>query len=92
MERLTDADYDAMAVDYAANPPRPEELLDIEVNPAYLTVGRPTSRSGRTGKSPTLSIRLPEELRRAADLRAQSENVTTGELVRRAVSEYLARQ
>ena len=41
-ERFTDAEYAAMAADYEANPPTADEVLSIEVNPAFLRSGRST--------------------------------------------------
>lgn len=46
--KLTDAEYAEMADDYEANPPRPEEILAVQINPAAL---RPSTPRGPSADS-----------------------------------------
>jgi hypothetical protein len=54
MAKLTDEDYAEMAADYAAIPPRPDEIDgEITIGSAELPSGRPAGRSIVRGKTPT---------------------------------------
>ncbi len=89
--RLTDADYDAMAADYAANPLRPDEVIgDVEHTGTILRMGRPAKNAGG-GKTPSTTVRFPVNIRAGIDARADAENVKPAEIIRRAVVEYLQR-
>ncbi|AMS02955.1 hypothetical protein BJD60_gp34 [Gordonia phage Schnabeltier] len=93
MARLTDEDYAAMAADYAENPPTAEEIVgEVVVDPAILRTGRPPKSAGGPGKTPTMSVRLPLELRAQVDDIAEAEDVKPAEIIRRAVSEYVERK
>lgn len=86
--RFTDDEYAEMAADYAANPPTADEVLSVEINPAFLRKGRPTKGTPPVGKTPVLAIRLPDAIRGELTRRAKSEGSTASELIRRAVVEY----
>ena len=89
--RPTDADYDAMAADYAANPLRADEVIGpIEHTGAILRMGRPAKDSG-AGKTPSTTVRLPADINVGVDARAAADNVKSAEIIRRAVVEYLER-
>lgn len=88
--RLTAADYERLADDYAENPVRDTEIVGpVEVGLTVLRKGRPTGI--RKGKTPGQSVRLPVELRERLAARAEREAVSQSELIRRAVAEYLDR-
>ncbi|GAA1482406.1 hypothetical protein GCM10009624_28460 [Gordonia sinesedis] len=92
MSRPSDAEYAAMSDDYIENPPADDEVAgEIAVNPAVLRTGRPRGASQAKGRTPTTSVRLPEELRKALARRARIENAADSEVIRRAVVEYLER-
>lgn len=88
--RLSDEDYAEMAADYEAHPPTANEIAGpIEINPAYLRTGRPAKNTPTTGRTPVMTIRLPDTIRdevktRVAAGQAQSE----AELIRQALVEY----
>jgi hypothetical protein len=59
---------------------------------ATLRMGRPTKGTPAAGKTPPLTIRLPEPIRAEVEHRVESgESASASELVRRAVVEYLER-
>ncbi|MCB0948318.1 MAG: ribbon-helix-helix protein, CopG family [Mycobacterium sp.] len=71
-------------------PPTAAEVLSIEVNPAVLRTGRPTKRTPTTGRTPVMTVRLPVDIRDEIQHRvAAGESSSKGELIRRAVVEYL---
>ena len=91
MGRLTEEEYAAMAADYEASPPADSEIAGpVHVDPAALRTGRPPKGAPRRGRTPTTSVRLPEELRERLTVRADAEAVTPGEVIRRAIIEYLS--
>jgi anti-sigma factor RsiW len=87
-KRFTDAEYAEMAADYAANPPTADEVLAAEINPAFLRKGRPAKGTAAAGKTPGLTVRLPDAIRVELTLRAKAEGSSPSELIRRAVVEY----
>lgn len=87
-EPLSDADYEAMADDYEAHPPRADEIVSAEIDPAVLRMGRPLAGETR-GKTPALSVRLPVDVRNLLRQRALADEATESELIRRAVVEYI---
>lgn len=88
---FTDAEYAELAADYAANPITAEEILAVEINPAYLPTGRPAKTGGKArGKTPVMALRLPEDLRAEIKQRvAAGESKSEAELIRRALIAYL---
>jgi Ribbon-helix-helix protein, copG family len=88
-KRLTDANYADMAEDYAARPPTVEEILSLEVNPAFLRMGRPAKGVAAKGKTPVISVRLPDAIRAELVRRAEDEGSSPSELIRQAVVEFL---
>ncbi|MFT4086160.1 MAG: CopG family transcriptional regulator [Gordonia sp. (in: high G+C Gram-positive bacteria)] len=98
-QRLTDADYAAMADDYAANPLRADETAGpVEINPDHpdvnvtvLRTGRPAGGGSPRGRTPTTSVRLPADIKTRLDARAADEAVKPAEIIRRALVEYLDR-
>ena len=87
--RLTDEDYAEMAADYAANPITADEIISIEINPAYLRAGRPAKGTAKTGRTPVMTIRLPEQLRTEIAGRIDAgECSSISELIRVALVEY----
>jgi hypothetical protein len=89
-KRLSAADYERMADDYAANPVRGTEVVGpVEIGMTILRKGRPAGM--RKGKTPGQSVRLPEALRERLATQAEREAATPSEVIRRAVSEYLDR-
>ncbi|TLG14321.1 CopG family transcriptional regulator [Nocardia cyriacigeorgica] len=89
-KRLTVADYERMADDYAANPVRDTEVVGpVEIGTTVLRKGRPAGI--RKGKTPGQSVRLPEALRERLATQAEREKATPSEVIRRAVAEYLDR-
>ncbi|MFE3545508.1 ribbon-helix-helix protein, CopG family [Nocardia sp. NPDC059177] len=90
MSKLTDADYEAMAADYEANPITADEIIDIAVNPALLRMGRPRAGEREAkGKTPTTSVRLPKSIRARLHKRAEAEHVSEGEIIRRLLDAHL---
>jgi predicted transcriptional regulator len=83
--RITDDEYAEMAADYETNPPTAAEVTSVELNPAYLPTGRPNKGTRTTGKTPVLTIRLPESLRNELVHSAEVQGATPSEMVRRAV-------
>ncbi|TDO15017.1 hypothetical protein EV580_3157 [Mycobacterium sp. BK086] len=49
-ERFTDAEYAEMAKDYAENPVTADEVLAVEVNPAFLRTGRTVAEYGQMSR------------------------------------------
>lgn len=89
---FTDDEYAEMADDYAANPITPDEILKVEVNPAYLRMGRPTKDTESAGKTPALPVRLPPSIRGVMKQHVEAGAVQSeSELVRTAIVEYLER-
>jgi hypothetical protein len=89
--RPTPADYEELARSYATEPVRADEVVSIETGPA-LRMGRPAKGTTSTGKTPLLTIRLPEPIRIEVEHRVKAgESATASELVRKAVVEYLER-
>lgn len=90
MTRKTDAEYAAMADDYAAHPPTADELLDApEVDYTILRNGRPPKGATSRGRTPTTSVRLPQELRDQVEALARAEGVKASEIIRRATERYV---
>lgn len=90
--RFTDDEYAEMAADFEANPPTADEIVgEIEVNHAILRTGRPPKTAPARGKTPTTSVRLPQELRAQLEAVATAEGVAPAEVIRRAVGEYIER-
>jgi len=87
-KRFTDAEYAEMAADYAAEPPTADEIVSVEVNPAFLRKGRP-AEGATPGKTPGFTVRLPDAIRFELTLRAQADGSSPSELIRRAVIEYI---
>ncbi|MCV7049915.1 ribbon-helix-helix protein, CopG family [Mycobacterium heidelbergense] len=79
-----------MAADYAANPPRPDEIRSVTINPAFLRKGRPTASDESSGKTPVFTVRLPQLVRSELSRRADAEGVSLSDLIRQAVVEYLS--
>jgi hypothetical protein len=88
-KRFTDADYAEMAEDYAAHPPTVEEILSLDVNPAFLRMGRPAKGAAAKGKTPVISVRLPDAIRTELVRRAEDGGSSPSELIRQAVVEFL---
>ncbi len=87
--RRTDAEYAEMAKDYEDHPPTTDEVLAVEVNPAYLRMGRPAKGTTAAGKTPVLAVRLPEPIRVEVTARVEiGESKNASELVRQALVEY----
>lgn len=91
--RATEADYEDMAASYEAEPPREDEVLSVEISPAYLPMGRPTKGAGRSaGKTPALPVRLPNGIRSEMKRRVDAGTIKSeSELVRAALVEYFER-
>lgn len=87
-KRFTDAELAEMAADYEAHPPTADEVLSIEVNPAFLRTGRPRKGVESSGRSVVTPVRLPNAIRDELALRAQAEGRSQSELIRRAILEY----
>lgn len=72
-----------------------EELPDEEVERIISEVrrapGRPRLSKAGAGVSPTLNVRLPEDVRGRLDLVAAQQGVRASQVVRTALDEYLAR-
>lgn len=59
---------------------------------ATLRMGRPTKGTPTSGKTPPLTVRLPEPIRIEVEHRVQAgESASASELIRTAVVEYLER-
>lgn len=88
--KLTAEDYDEMAADYAEHPPTADEITrDIEVfDPVALKKGRPR-RGRKSGETPILSVRFPDDVRDRINDRAEKDGTAAAEVIRRAVVEYL---
>jgi hypothetical protein len=88
MAKRTEKDYEAMghAVEAGAYTVR----SGVEMG-ATLRMGRPIKSEKPAGKTPVLTVRLPDELRTELDEIAASEGISTSELVRRSVVELLGR-
>ncbi|SKV05518.1 Uncharacterised protein [Mycobacteroides abscessus subsp. bolletii] len=89
--RATPADYEALADSYETHLPTGEEILEIEVNPAVLPMGRPIKalKNLTTGKTPALPVRLPDRIRSEMKRRVnRGANSSESELVRQAIVEY----
>ncbi len=90
--RPTTSEYDALAKSYVAEPPRADESISIEANPAVLRTGRPAGRTAAEGKTPALPVRLPTSIRDELTNRVRlGETTSASELVRRALVEYFER-
>jgi hypothetical protein len=90
--RFTDDEYAAMADSYADEPVRADEVRFIEVSSAVLRTGRPTKDTESAGKTPPMTIRLPDTIRTEIAHHVEAgESRSESELVRKAVVEYLER-
>lgn len=88
--RKNDAEYAAMADDYAAHPPTADEVIGApEVDHTILRNGRPPKGTSSRGRTPTTSVRLPKELRDRVDALAKAEGVNASEIIRRATERYV---
>ncbi|MDL9939041.1 hypothetical protein QSJ18_20055 [Gordonia sp. ABSL1-1] len=90
--KTSDADYSKLADSYAADPPTADEIVgEVEVvDAAALRTGRP--RGGvAVGKTPTMSVRVPLDIRAKLDRLAEVEHVKPAEIARRALVEYTER-
>lgn len=86
--RRTEADYEAAADSYEAEPIRPDEVRSIEISPA-LRMGRPTKGAESSGKTPTVPVRFPDPIRVEIAHRVEAgEAASASELIRTAVVEY----
>lgn len=91
-KRLTDADYEDLADSYEAEPPRADEILSIEVDPARLHIGRPAASTEPAGRTPALPVRLPTPIRGEMKHRVKiGAERNESELVRKALVEYFER-
>lgn len=87
---LSSADYENMADDYEAHPVRGTEIVGpVELGTTVLRKGRPAGF--RKGKTPGHSVRLPAALGERLAARAEFEQASQSEVIRRAVAEYLDR-
>ena len=87
--RRTAAEYEAAAADYEANPITADRIRSIELGPGYLPVGRPVKGKVKTGNTPALPVRLPDQIRTELNERVKAgESGSASELVRLAVVEY----
>ena len=68
---------------------RAEEKADAGLDPSRLRrrVGRPTLGEEPAGLT---AVRLPPDVRRVLDDRAAEEHISTSEVIRRALEQYLA--
>ncbi|GAB93032.1 hypothetical protein [Gordonia rhizosphera] len=57
---------------------------------AKMRAGRPRKDSARKGQTPTMSVRIPVELRSQLDEYAAAHDLPTTEVIRRAVAVFLA--
>lgn len=87
-KRLTEDEYTEMALDFEREDIRP--VGEPVYGDTILRRGRPSGQHTK-GSTPVRSFRLPEPLIERLDQRAAAEHVTTSELTRRALTEYLAR-
>ena len=89
---FTDEDYAAMAHEFETQPIIPAG--PVELGPgAFIKLknGRPAGRKTPAGRTPTTSVRLAPEIRQRLDRQASRESVASGEIIRKAVVEYLDR-
>ncbi|MBS9535225.1 ribbon-helix-helix protein, CopG family [Mycobacterium sp. M1] len=86
--RISDDDYTAMARDFERGDVRP--VGEPSYGETVLRRGRPSGRAVR-GSTPVRSFRLPGPLVEQLEQRARDEDVSTSEITRKALSEYLAR-
>ncbi len=85
--RLTEAEYTGMALDFECGGVHPVEEPSYDGD-TVLRRGRPSGRSAR-GSTPVRSFRLPARLIEQLEQRAQTEHVSTSEIARKALTEYL---
>jgi hypothetical protein len=66
-----------------------EDKAEVGLDPSQLRrrVGRPLLGDEPAGLT---AVRLPPEVRQALDVRADEEHVTSSEVIRRALEQYLA--
>lgn len=89
--RLTEAEYAEMAADYAAHPLTTDDVPGpIESTGTIMRMGRPTKISGRGGKTPSTTVRLPQDIREELARRAERDGASASEIVRRALAEHFA--
>lgn len=86
-KRLTDGDYTNLALEFERGDIHP--VGEPVYGDTALRRGRPSGRSAR-GNTPVRSFRLPAPLIEQLERRAQDEHVSTSEVTRKALTEYLA--
>lgn len=88
--RRTESEYAAMQADFeagnweAVGPPEPGPGSQVQ-----LKNGRPAGRKKAGGNTPSMSVRLPADLRTRLEERATVESVKPAEVIRRALAAYL---
>ncbi len=84
--RLTEDEYTDIALDFERGDIRP--VGEPSYGDTVLRRGRPSGQSAR-GSTPVRSFRLPAPLIEQLEQRAQAEHVSTSEITRKALAEYL---
>lgn len=88
MPKRSEKDYEAMSRDVESG--GYTVTGEIEMG-ATLRMGRPAKGVPSEGKTPPLTVRLPDAMRIELEHRAKEEGVSISDLVRRSVAELLHR-
>ena len=82
--------------DWTDRDARPDEEPSAEFVERMVTAGRRSagrpSLTGRGVRTPTMNVRMPADLRDRLDTVAREHHVSTSQVIREAVEEYLARR
>ncbi len=88
MPKRSEKDYEAMSRDIESGDYTVRGEIEMG---STLRMGRPAKGTPSTGKTPSLTVRLPEGLRIQLEHRAHDEGVSVSELIRQSVAELLSR-
>ncbi|GAB17071.1 hypothetical protein GOEFS_018_01030 [Gordonia effusa NBRC 100432] len=90
--RRSTEDYAAMADEFEHESITPVGAPEVGAGAGIrLRDGRQVGRKTPGGNTPTTSVRLPASIRSRLDRQAGRESIRSGELIRKAVVEYLDR-
>jgi hypothetical protein len=90
--KLTEAEYEDMALSYEREPARRDEMIgEPLIDTPILKMGRPPGAGQKRGETPVRSIRLPADMEERLTTLAEKEGVGGSEIIRRAVREFIDR-
>jgi hypothetical protein len=90
--KLTEAEYEEMALSYEREPIRPDEVIgEPFIDTPTLKMGRPPGAEQSRGETPVRSLRLPADMEKRLMAVAEKQGVGGSEIIRRAIREFVDR-